>query len=63
MAYTTTFTPLQRLIYHLDEASLAAFELRENKELPVDMMEFYKMLGDYAADLMEHEANLPTDNN
>ena len=55
-------TPLQRLIFHLDEASTAALELRRNVELPMDMMELYHKLDDLATDLMEYEANLPTDN-
>jgi hypothetical protein len=55
-------TPLQRLIFHLDEASTAALELRRNAELPMDMMELYHELDDYVTDLMEYETNLPTDN-
>ena len=55
-------TALQRLIFHLDEASSAAFELQNNTELPVDMVKLYKILDEYAIDLMEHEANLPTNN-
>jgi hypothetical protein len=55
-------TPLQRLIFHLDEASTAALELRRNTELPMDMMELYHELDDLVADLMEYEANLPTNN-
>ena len=55
-------TALQRLIFHLDEASSAAFELQKNTELPVDMMKLYKILDEYAIDLMEHETNLPTNN-
>jgi len=58
----TQITALQRLIFHLDEASSAAFELQKNTELPVDMAKLYKILDDYVTDLMEHEANLPTDN-
>ena len=58
----TQITALQRLIFHLDEAAGAAFELRGNTEMPVDMMKLYKRLGDYAADLMDHEDNLPTNN-
>jgi len=59
----TQITPLQRLIFHLDEASSAAFELQKNTELPVDMAKLYKILDDYVTDLMEHETNLPTNNN
>ena len=55
-------TPLQQLIFYLDQASAYAFVLRQDTELPVDMMKLYKRLGDYAADLMEYEDNLPTDN-
>jgi hypothetical protein len=55
-------TPLQRLIFHLDEASTAALELRRNAELPMDMMELYHELDDYVTDLMEYEDNLPTNN-
>ena len=55
-------TALQRLIFHLDEASSAAFELQKNTELPVDMVKLYKTLDDYVTDLMEYEANLPTNN-
>jgi hypothetical protein len=55
-------TPLQRLIFHLDEASTAALELRRNAELPMDMMGLYHELDDYVTDLMEYEANLPTNN-
>ncbi len=55
-------TPLQQLIFHLDQASTSAFELRRNTELPVDMMKLYQKLDGYAADLMEYEDNLPTDN-
>jgi hypothetical protein len=55
-------TPLQRLIFHLDEASTAALELRRNTELPMDMMELYHELDDYVTDLMEYETNLPTNN-
>jgi len=58
----TKITPLQRLIFHLDEASSAAFELQKNTELPVNMAKLYKILDDYVTDLMEHEANLPTNN-
>jgi hypothetical protein len=55
-------TALQRLIFHLDEASSAAFELQKNTEMPLNMMQLYKKLEEYAIDLMEHETNLPTDN-
>jgi hypothetical protein len=55
-------TELQRLIFHLDEASSAAFELQKNTELPVDMAKLYKILDDYVTDLMEYETNLPTNN-
>lgn len=55
-------TPLQRLIFHLDEASSSAFELQKNTELPVNMAKLYKILDDYVTDLMEHETNLPTNN-
>ena len=55
-------TPLQQLIFHLDEASSAAFELQKNTELPVNMAKLYKILDDYITDLMEHETNLPTNN-
>ena len=55
-------TALQRLIFHLDEASSAAFELQKNIELPVNMAKLYKTLDDYVTDLMEYEANLPTNN-
>ena len=55
-------TALQRLIFHLDEASSAAFELQNNTELPVNMAKLYKTLDDYVTDLMEYEANLPTNN-
>jgi len=55
-------TPLQRLIFHLDEASSSAFELQKNTELPVNMAKLYKILDDYVTDLMEYEANLPTNN-
>ena len=58
----TQITALQRLIFHLDEASSAAFELQKNTELPVDMAKLYKILDDYVTDLMEYETNLPTDN-
>jgi hypothetical protein len=58
----TQITALQRLIFHLDEASSAAFELQKNTELPVDMAKLCKILDDYVTDLMEHETNLPTDN-
>jgi hypothetical protein len=60
----TQITPLQRLIFHLNEASTVAFYLQiKNTELPVDMMKLYEILDEYAIDLMEHEANLPTNNN
>jgi hypothetical protein len=59
----TQITALQRLIFHLDEASSAAFELQQNTELPMNMKRLFKQLNDYAADLMEYEDNLPTDNN
>jgi uracil DNA glycosylase len=55
-------TALQRLIFHLDEAAGAAFALRDNTEMPVDMKRLFKQLNDYAADLMEYEDNLPTNN-
>jgi hypothetical protein len=55
-------TPLQRLIFHLDEASSAAFELQKNTELPVDMAKLYHKLDDYVTDLIEYETNLPTNN-
>jgi len=55
-------TALQRLIFHLDEASSAAFELQKNTEMPLNMMQLYKKLEEYTIDLMEHETNLPTDN-
>ena len=58
----TQITPLQRLIFHLDEASSAAFELQKNTELPVVMVKLYKILDEYTIDLMEHETNLPTNN-
>jgi hypothetical protein len=58
----TKITPLQQLIFHLDQAEANAYLLRDNTELPVDMMKLYKRLGDYVTDLMEYEANLPTDN-
>jgi hypothetical protein len=59
----TQITPLQRLIFHLNEASTAAFYLQiKNTELPVDMMKLYEILDEYAIDLMEHETNLPTNN-
>lgn len=58
----TQITPLQRLIFHLDQAEATAYELRDNTELPVDMMKLYKKLGDYVADLMEYEDNLYADN-
>jgi hypothetical protein len=58
----TQITPLQQLIFHLDQAEANAYLLRGNTELPVDMMKLYKRLGDYVTDLMEYEANLPTDN-
>jgi hypothetical protein len=56
-------TALQRLIFHLDEASSAAFELQNNTEMPLNMKRLFKQLNDYTADLMEHEDNLPTNNN
>jgi hypothetical protein len=59
----TQITALQRLIFHLDEASSSAFELQKNTELPVDMAKLYKILDDYVTDLTEHETNLPTNNN
>jgi hypothetical protein len=46
----------------LDEAAAAAFELQNNTELPMNMKRFFKQLNDYAADLMEYEDNLPTNN-
>lgn len=55
-------TALQRLIYHLDEAASAAFELRDNTELPVNIKHLRNQLEDHVADLMEYENNLPTDN-
>lgn len=58
----TQITPLQRLIYHLDEAEATAYELRDNTELPVNIKQLRKQLSDYVADLMEYEDNLPTDN-
>ena len=58
----TQITALQRLIFHLDQASATAFELKQNTELPVDMMKLYQKLDGYVADLMEYEDNLPTDN-
>jgi uracil DNA glycosylase len=57
-----THTPLQRLIFYLDQASTIAFSLQKNTELPVDMAKLYKKLDDLVADLMEYEANLPTNN-
>ena len=59
----TQVTPLQILIFHLDQASATAFELKQNTELPVDMMKLYQKLDGYVADLMEYETNLPTNNN
>lgn len=59
----TKITPLQQLIFHLDQASAVAFQLKDDKNLPVDMMRLYQKLDGYAADLMEYEDNLPTDNN
>jgi hypothetical protein len=58
----TQITALQRLIFHLDQASATAFELRQNTELPVEMMKLYQKLDGYVADLMEYEDNLPTNN-
>jgi hypothetical protein len=59
----TKITPLQQLIFHLDQASAVAFQLKDGKDLPVDMMRLYQKLDGYVADLMEYEANLPTNNN
>jgi hypothetical protein len=55
-------TPLQQLIFYLDQASAYAFVLRQDTELPVDMMKLYQKLDGYVADLMEYEDNLPTNN-
>jgi len=57
-----THTPLQRLIFYLDQASTIAFSLQKNTELPVDMAKLYKKLDDYVTDLIEHETDLPTNN-
>jgi hypothetical protein len=57
-----THTPLQRLIFYLDQASTIAFRLQKNTELPVDMAKLYKILDDYVADLMEYDTDLPTNN-
>ena len=59
----TQITALQQLIFHLDQASATAFELKQDTNLPVDMMKLYQKLDGYVADLMEYETNLPTDNN
>jgi len=65
----TQITPLQRLIFHLDEAAQAASELQNDTELSVVMVKLYKKLDGYVTDLMEltdlmgYETNLPTDNN
>ena len=59
----TKITPLQQLIFHLDQASSVAFQLKDDKDLPVDMMKLYQKLDGYVGDLMEYEDNLPTDNN
>ena len=56
-------TDIQQLIFHLDQASTVAFRLKQETNLPVDMMRLYQRLDGYTADLMEYEANLPTDNN
>lgn len=58
----TKITPLQQLIFHLDQASTVAFRLKQETELPVDMMRLYQKLDGYVADLMEYEDNLPTNN-
>ena len=58
----TKITPLQQLIFHLDQASAVAYELRDNTELPIDMMRLYQRLLIDTLDLMEYEANLPTNN-
>jgi hypothetical protein len=58
----TKITPLQQLIFHLDQASASAYELRGNTELPIDMMRLYQRLLIDTLDLMEYEANLPTNN-
>ncbi len=58
----TKITPLQQLIFHLDQASAVAFQLKDDKDLPIDMMKLYQKLDGYAADLMEYEDNLPTNN-
>lgn len=58
----TKITPLQQLIFHLDQASAVAFQLKDDKDLPVDMMKLYQRLDDYVADLMDYEENLPTNN-
>ena len=55
-------TPLQRLVFHLDEAAGAAFELRDNTEMPLNMKKLVKQLEYYVADLMEYEDNLHADN-
>jgi hypothetical protein len=51
-----------RLAPVLNAAAAAAFELQNNTELPMNMKRFFKQLNDYAADLMEYEDNLPTNN-
>jgi hypothetical protein len=58
----TKITPLQRLIFHLNEASTAVLELKRNAELSFDVTELYHELDDLATYLMEYEANLPTNN-
>jgi len=58
----TQITALQRLIFHLDEAASAAFELQNDTELPMNIKRLFKQLNDYAADLMKYEDNLPTNN-
>jgi len=72
----TQITPLQRLIFHLNEASTTALELiaeveaeielKGNTEFPMDVYdisELYDELDALATYLMEYETNLPTDNN
>ena len=38
----TQITALQQLIFHLDQASEVAFRLRQDTNLPVDMMKLYQ---------------------
>ena len=47
-------TDLEQLIFHLDRTSSAAFRLKNNTELGMDMGKLSQRLGNYLDEIMEY---------